>query len=249
MRVREWTGGDYYRDLGVTPTATREEITAAYRARARVLHPDTGPADPAAEAQFVRVATAYRVLTGPLREEYDRARRRGQVRRTTPSPATAPRGTGPAPSPTPTAARPWHLSRRGARGALGGGIALVVAGMLAVVVVITLQLRDARLRDQGVAVDALVVRESGVPKLEFATRSGEVVRTDLPDLKSGGWSAGETVEVRYDADEPQRVVTEQHNLGRDITLWIMAVKLLVVGAVLAVVGSRRLLRPDHAPIT
>jgi molecular chaperone DnaJ len=246
VRVREWTGGDYYRDLGVPPTATRDEITAAYRARARVLHPDTGPTDPAAEAQFVRVATAYRVLTGPLREEYDRARRRGQVRRATPDPPAVDRRADPTTAP-PAAPRPWHLSRRGARGALGGGIALVVAGLVAVLVVVTLEVRDARLRDRGVAVTALVVRESGVPKLEFTTESGEVVRTDLPDLKSGGLSAGETVEVRYDADDPQRVVTEQRNLARDITLWIVAVKFLVVGAVLTVVGARRLLRQDDAP--
>lgn len=120
----------------------------------------------------------------------------------------------------------------------------MVVALLAAALVITLQVRDARLRGDGVAVDALVVRESGVPRLEFTTETGEVVRTDLPDLKSGGLSAGETVEVRYDRDDPQRVVAAQRNLGRDITLWIVAVKLLVVGAVLAVIGARRLVRPD-----
>jgi hypothetical protein len=243
VRVRDWTGADYYRELGVAPTATRDEISAAYRARARLLHPDTGPADPAAEQQFVRVATAYQILTGPLREEYDRARRRGQVRRPIPAPAT---GTAPsAGAAVAPVSRPWQLSRRGARGALWGGIALMLAGVLAAVVVISLMARDARLRDHGVAVEALVVREAGAPRLEFVTKTGDVVRTDVPDSKSGGLAAGETVEIRYDRDDPTRVVTATHTLGRDITLWIVAVKLLVVGAVLAIVGGRRLLRSDR----
>lgn len=235
MRVRDWTGADHYRVLGVKPTATRDEITAAYRARARVLHPDTGPTDPAAEEQFVRVSAAYQILTGPQREEYDRARRRGQIGR--PPPAPAPPATGPAP-------KPWHLSRKGARGALAGGIALVVAGVIAAIVVTSLMVRDAHLRSDGVRVDATVVSESGEPRLEFTTRAGDVVRTDLPDSKSGGLAAGDVVAVRYDAGDPTRVVTERHTAARDITLWIMAAKFLIVGTVLAVVGARRLLRED-----
>lgn len=238
MRVREWAGTDYYRDLGVSPTATRDEITAAYRSWARVLHPDAGPADPAAEERFVRVATAYQVLTGPQREEYDRARRRGALHRPVPAAAPSPRPTGSPPPPS----RPWQLSRRGARGALWGGIALVVAGIVAAASVVSLQVRDARLRDDGVPVDALVVRDGGEPYLEFRTEDGTLVRTDVPDAKSGAASAGDVLAVRYDPDDPQRVVTERHTLARDITLWIVAVKFLVVGVVLAVVGARRLLR-------
>src|SRR6476659_6007076 len=74
MRLREWSEADYYAELGVSPSATRDEITAAFRARARVLHPDAAPDDPAAEAQFHRAATAYRILNGPQREAYDEAR-------------------------------------------------------------------------------------------------------------------------------------------------------------------------------
>ena len=56
---------------------------------------------------------------------------------------------------------------------------------------------------------AVVVREAGEPRLEFATRTGDIVRTDLPDSKSGGLAAGDAVDVRYDADDPTRVVTER----------------------------------------
>ncbi len=244
MRVRDWTGADYYRELGVAPTATRDEISAAYRARARVLHPDTGAVDPDSEQAFVRVATAYQILTGPMREEYDRARRRGQVRRPVPA-STATRGSAAAGAATgaPTA-RLWPATRRGARGALWGGVALVVAGFLAAAVVITLQVRDARLRGDGVPAQAVVIRDDGVPRLEFATRSGTFVRTDLPDSKSGGVTAGDIVDIRYDREDPERVVTARSTIGRDITLWLVAAKFLIVGTVLVIVGGRRLLKPD-----
>jgi hypothetical protein len=238
VRARDWAGADYYRELGVAPTATRDEITAAFRARARVLHPDTGPADPAAEERFVRAATAYRVLTGPLREEYDRAWRRGHLR-------SAVHGA-PAHSRPHAQHRPWRLSRRGARGALWGGLALVVGGLVAAAVVVGLQVRDARLRDEGIAADAVVVREAGAPWLEFRTATGELVRTGIPDAKSGGVSAGDTVEIRYDPHDPRRVVKATHATARDITLWIMAVKLVVVGAVLVVIGARQRSRPKSA---
>lgn len=245
MRVRDWTGADYYRELGVAPTATRDEISAAYRARARALHPDTGAVDPASEAAFVRVATAYQILTGPMREEYDRARRRGQVRR--PVPAVAPRsdraGTGTVGTAAPTN-RMWPATRKGARGALWGGIGLVVAGFMAGAAVLSLQVRDARLRDDGIPAQAVVVRVDGAPRFEFVTESGDLIRTALPDAKSGGRSAGDVVEIRYDRQDPQRVVTAQSTVGRDITLWIVAAKLLIVGTVLTIVGGRRLLRHD-----
>lgn len=243
VRVRDWTGADHYRVLGVSPTATRDEITAAYRARARILHPDTGPTDPAAEEQFVRVSTAYRILTGPLREEYDRACRRGQVRRPVAPPASpvdASRGVG----STAPGTRARQLTRRGGRAALWGGIGLVIAGLVAAAVVIALMVRDARLRDAGRPAVAVVVRDAGEPRLRFTTDAGRVVVTDLPDAKSGGVAAGDALEIRYDPDDPTRVVAERHAVARDITLWIMAAKLLIVGAILAIVGARRLLRPD-----
>ncbi|PSQ89226.1 MAG: molecular chaperone DnaJ, partial [Bacteroidetes bacterium QH_2_63_10] len=43
---------DYYARLGVRPSASREEIRAAYREKARETHPDHNPDDPEAEARF-----------------------------------------------------------------------------------------------------------------------------------------------------------------------------------------------------
>jgi hypothetical protein len=62
----------YYAQLAVRPGATTEEIVAAFRRRARIVHPDVpGTGDAAA---FVALKAAYDVLADPLqRSEYDRS--------------------------------------------------------------------------------------------------------------------------------------------------------------------------------
>lgn len=61
-----------YRALGLTPTATAEEIAAAFRRRSKETHPDTSGRESAEE--FVQVSAAYEVLGDPARrEKYDRS--------------------------------------------------------------------------------------------------------------------------------------------------------------------------------
>ena len=68
---------DYYEVLGVPPTATQEELQAAYRRLSRGLHPDVNK-DPGAEERFKQVGEAYNVLSDPeARARYDGLRARG----------------------------------------------------------------------------------------------------------------------------------------------------------------------------
>lgn len=63
---------DYYQVLGVPPDADREVIKQAFRARARVCHPDCGGSHTAMQL----VNLAWDILSDPVqRERYDQARR------------------------------------------------------------------------------------------------------------------------------------------------------------------------------
>ena len=64
---------DHYQILGVSRTATSEDIQKAYREMARKYHPDLHPDDDAEKEQFKKVQTAFDVLNDPSkREMYDR---------------------------------------------------------------------------------------------------------------------------------------------------------------------------------
>ena len=64
---------DYYDVLGVSKSATPDEIKKAYRKLAQKYHPDKNPGDKAAENQFKDVNEANEVLSDPeKRQAYDR---------------------------------------------------------------------------------------------------------------------------------------------------------------------------------
>lgn len=66
---------DYYRTLGLTPSATPEEIRRAYRRLALEWHPDRNPGRRDAEERFKEISEAYAVLIDPAkRTQYDRLR-------------------------------------------------------------------------------------------------------------------------------------------------------------------------------
>ena len=64
---------DYYDVLGVERGASEDELKRAFRALARLHHPDVNPDDPAASERFRGIAEAYEVLSNPeTRALYDR---------------------------------------------------------------------------------------------------------------------------------------------------------------------------------
>jgi molecular chaperone DnaJ len=64
---------DHYEVLGITRTASSEEIKIAFRKLAGQHHPDKNPDDPTAHVRFKEINASYQVLSDPQRRAmYDR---------------------------------------------------------------------------------------------------------------------------------------------------------------------------------
>ena len=63
---------DYYQVLGISKTASEDDIRKEYRNLARKHHPDLNPGDKSAEDKFKEINEAYEVLSDSgKRKQYD----------------------------------------------------------------------------------------------------------------------------------------------------------------------------------
>ena len=96
---------DFYATLGVSSTASAEEMKKQYRRMAKKYHPDANQSDPKAADRFKEISEAYQVLgDADKRKQYDEMRRLGAFTgaggRTRPgSPGTRDSGAGAAGGP------------------------------------------------------------------------------------------------------------------------------------------------------
>jgi molecular chaperone DnaJ len=85
---------DFYQVLGVTDTASQDDIKKAYRRLAKQYHPDANPDNASASERFKEISEAHSVLSdSQKRKQYDQMRRLGAFdggpRRSSGGPRTA----------------------------------------------------------------------------------------------------------------------------------------------------------------
>jgi len=90
-------GKDYYAVLGVSPTATQDEVKKQYRRLAKQYHPDANKNDPKSAERFKEISEAYGVIGDvEKRKQYDEMRRLGALGGFSGGSARGPRPGGPA---------------------------------------------------------------------------------------------------------------------------------------------------------
>lgn len=103
---------DYYAVLGVSSTASADEIKKQYRRLAKKYHPDANANDPKASDRFKEISEAYQVIgDAEKRKQYDEMRRLGAYT------GYSPGGTRQRPGPRPGAGTTGQTGGAGAQGA------------------------------------------------------------------------------------------------------------------------------------
>jgi hypothetical protein len=162
-------------------------------------------------------------------QERSEHRQRASVALATPSAVT------PAP---PAVRKPW--TRRRAWTVLLSGVLVGVLGVGAAFLTWSMYSHDASQRAHYALVTATRIDLNGTSMVSFRTRSGERILVREPQQHGDPSALGPTVKVRYDPADPQHVIPDDNNMGRDITFTIVALKLLIGGPFFVAYGWRRL---------
>jgi hypothetical protein len=236
VRTRDWVTVDFYAVLGVAPTASAEEIGLAFRTLAKRLHPDRVGASAPESEQFKSVTAAYDVLGDErLRRNYDRVRIEAAPSKTAPV-AGAPAAT----TVTATRSLTPEMARRRARQWTAAGAGILVIGIVVTTLVVRLQVDERAHRAGRVKTDAVLLVSPTRTDIRFTTSAGVTVQVPEPTrVNPGAERDGQRIGVLYRPDRPTDVILDESTAARDITLWIVALKLLVGGVVFLVVGIRR----------
>lgn len=116
-----------YKSLGLSRSASDDEIRKAYRRLAKTCHPDTNPGDKAAEEKFKQISQAYAILgDAAKRKRYDQGEIDEDGNERVPHGFGGGFGGGPGGPFRQGGARTWHFSSGGGPGGPGaeaGGFA------------------------------------------------------------------------------------------------------------------------------
>jgi hypothetical protein len=237
MAVRDWAVVDYYDVLGVRPGATDDEIARAFRTLAKQHHPDAA-ADVAASERFTDIVAAYEVLSDP-RQRYDYDDVRASVASIDPI-----RDAAPASAPGTAATGKVQLIRwtpAKAVAAIIAGVLCFVLGVLCSIYILHVEASDRADRVGRVRVTALAAQDaSGATVLDFETTDGQKVTVPEPNLANPHpVPPGSTLTLLYRPTQPTNVIVDESHFARDITYWIVAVKLLICAPIIVVIGVRK----------
>jgi hypothetical protein len=119
------------------------------------------------------------------------------------------------------------------------GVVVAALGLLMAGYTWHLHTRDA---NERAAYVPIVAQRIPGDRVIFLTEDEQQVIAPEPMQHGEALGNDQYMKIRYDPADPQNVVVDQGTFGRDITLGVVALKLLIAGPAFAILGYRRMRR-------